>query len=68
MTTLQNLLNEEARLANQMAALRQERAKLRQKIIEIRPKNPPHCFGEDDCGTQMLVTCPYRWECGPHSY
>lgn len=63
MLNLQDLLNKEARLGNQIYHLSKELDEVRSQIIQIRPSIPPICFGNNDCGTLMLVKCPFRWEC-----
>lgn len=55
--TIQDLLDEEARLGNELIALR---AKIRQR----RLPEAPSCFGLDDCSTQALSTCAHRMDCG----
>jgi len=54
---MQTLLNAEAELGN-------TRAMIVRQIIDIRGSIPPHCYGEDDCSTQALSTCPWRMDCG----
>jgi hypothetical protein len=54
--TLQDLLNEEARLSNELFTVTQ-------RIEEMRGP-APSCYGEDDCSTAALSTCPWRMTCG----
>lgn len=54
---IQFLLDTEAQLGN-------TRLEIQERIIMLRGKNPPHCWGEDDCSTTMLVQCPWRIDCG----
>ena len=64
MQTIQDLLNEEARLGNSGQGDSVERMKLHTIIRLKREAPPPVCFGEDDCGTAMLARCPWRMDCG----
>ena len=50
---IQELLDKEARLAN-------ERYVILKQIKLMRGDEPPHCWGQDDCSTLMLVRCPWR--------
>jgi hypothetical protein len=65
MTSMQDLLNREAVLSNIGKGDSVERQEL---LTMIRLKRDeqyrPGCFGEDDCSTQMLSTCPWRMDCG----
>jgi hypothetical protein len=65
MSTMQDMLNKEARLSNAGNGDSQERQEL---LTMIRLKRDeqyrPSCFGHDDCSTQMLSTCPWRMDCG----
>lgn len=61
---LQNLLDQEARLANEGKGDSEERQQILTAIKLMRDPMPPACFGEDDCSTMMLVRCPWRNECG----
>ena len=65
MTDLQSLLDQEAILSNDGKADSDERQKL---LTFIRLKRDeryrPPCFGEDDCSTNMLIRCPWRFDCG----
>ena len=54
---IQELLDKEARLAN-------ERYAILKQIKLLRGDEPPHCWGQDDCSTLMLVRCPWRIDCG----
>ena len=63
--TLQDMLNKEAQLSNAGKGDSQERQELLTMIRLARDENyRPWCFGEDDCSTQMLSTCPWRMDCG----
>lgn len=55
--TIQDLLDDEARLSNELLAVRT-------MIRQRRLPQAPSCFGLDDCSTQALSTCPYRMDCG----
>lgn len=57
MTDIQELLDKEARLGN-------ERYEILKQIKELRGDEPPHCWGQDDCSTMILVRCPWRIDCG----
>lgn len=54
---IQELLDKESRLAN-------ERYVILKQIKLMRGDEPPHCWGQDDCSTLMLVRCPWRIDCG----
>lgn len=64
MTEMQALLNEEAFYSNNGRGDSEERQKLHTLIRLKRDPTPPGCFGEDDCSTLMLSTCPWRMDCG----
>jgi hypothetical protein len=69
MTKLQDLLDEEARLANNGHDDSEERKQIHTIIRLKRSEFPqPHCFGEDDCSTLMLSRCPWRMDCGAEPY
>lgn len=57
MQTLQELLDESARLSNAKYLVDEE-------IKKRRGTNHPPCWGSDDCSTLMLMTCPWRIDCG----
>ncbi len=57
MKTLQELLDESARLGNAKWAVEKE-------IKKRRGDTPPACWKHDDCSTMMLVRCPWRIDCG----
>lgn len=65
MTKMQDLLNKEARLSN---AGKGDSVERQETLTLIRLQRDeayrPSCFGEDDCSTQMLSTCPWRMDCG----
>jgi hypothetical protein len=54
---IQELLDLEAQLAN-------TRYTVHQVIKELRGKDHPPCWGEDDCSTLILSRCPWRIDCG----
>lgn len=60
MPNIQDLLDEEARLKNSG----QDATAVEKLIRELRGTKPPVCFGEDDCSTECLSTCPWRMDCG----
>ena len=37
---------------------------IHEEIKVLRGKDAPVCWGEDDCSTAMLSTCPWRIDCG----
>ena len=64
MSNLQDLLNQEAALSNSGRGNSLERQEIH-TIIRLKRDNPaPPCFGEDDCSTLVLSTCPWRIDCG----
>lgn len=64
MSNLQDLLNREAALSNSGRSNSLERQEIH-TIIRLKRDNPaPLCFGEDDCSTLVLSTCPWRIDCG----
>ena len=65
MKSIQDLLNEEARLSNIGQGKSEERKRLHVEIVLRRGDNIPPCWGEDDCSTYMLSICPWRIDCGP---
>lgn len=64
MKSIQDLLDEEARLANTGHAKSREREKIHVEIVLRRGDTSPPCWGEDDCSTNMLMRCPWRIDCG----
>ena len=65
MNRIQELLNEEAKMSNKgMDKEHPFRKIILTEIRQLRGTVPPHCFGEDDCSTMMLVRCPWRMDCG----
>lgn len=65
MSTMQDLLNKEAKLSNAGKGDSSERQELLTMIrLKRNEQYRPVCFGEDDCSTQMLSTCPWRMDCG----
>jgi len=56
MNVIQDLLNQEASLANLRGAVQQE-------IKLLRGKQPPYCWGNDDCSTNIMSQCPWRIDC-----
>lgn len=59
MTEIQTLLDKEANLSNR-------RYHILQQIKSIRGAEPPCCWGNDDCSTQVLSQCPWRIDCDSH--
>jgi hypothetical protein len=61
---LQEMLDKEAQLSNAGKGKSEERQQLLTAIRLKRAQPAPVCFGEDDCSTQILSTCPWRMDCG----
>lgn len=65
MTTLQELLDNEAKLSNNGFGDSKERQEIHKLIRVMRKgRHQPLCFGQDDCSTNMLSKCPWRMDCG----
>ena len=64
MSELQYLLNLEAMYSNNGQGDSEDRKKIHTLIRLKREQLAPPCFGEDDCSTLMLSTCPWRIDCG----
>ena len=65
MSEMQELLNKETTLSNAGLGDGSERQQILTLIRLTRDdKQRPPCFGEDDCSTLMLSTCPWRMDCG----
>jgi hypothetical protein len=72
-TAIQVLLDAEAGISNAISRhnikgeaeteLKVIRATLHKQIECLRGPAPP-CYGEDDCSTMILSTCPWRMTCG----
>jgi hypothetical protein len=70
-TVIQVLLDAEAGISNVLsgcnasatADLKIVRATLHRQIECLRGP-APGCYGEDDCSTSILSTCPWRMTCG----
>lgn len=72
-TVIQVLLDAEAGISNTISRhsiqddaeveLKTIRATLHRQIECLRGP-APSCYGEDDCSTAMLSTCPWRMTCG----
>lgn len=70
-TVIQVLLDAEAGISNVIPGsnaktakeLRVIRATLHRQIECLRGP-APSCYGEDDCSTALLSTCPWRMTCG----
>lgn len=60
--TLQDLLAQEAQLGN--SGKKKEQEQIHVIIILKRGHIPPSCWGEDDCSSNILLTCPWRIDCG----
>jgi hypothetical protein len=64
MTRVQELLDQEARLGNQGLSNKHPlRVIVHEEIKNLRGQYAPVCWGEDDCSTTMLMTCPWRIDC-----
>ena len=64
MTTLQELLDQEARLSNEGHGDSDFRKIIHEEIKARRGSEAPICWGQDDCSTNMLMRCPWRIDCG----
>ena len=65
MTTLQELLDQEAELSNKGQGDSLQRKKILTAIVLMRDESyRPVCYGEDDCSTLMLSQCAWRMSCG----
>lgn len=58
---IQDLLDEEAQLGNDKKY--EERKPILVLIKLMRGPAPRPCWGEDDCSTMILMTCPWRIDC-----
>lgn len=64
MTSLQDLLNQEAQLSNQGHGHSDFRKIVLEEIKRRRGTDAPPCWGHDDCSTNILMRCPWRIDCG----
>lgn len=64
MATIQELLDQEAKLSNSGYGDSDFRKIVLEEIRQRRGTEPPACFGEDDCSTNILMRCPWRMDCG----
>ena len=66
MTRVQELLDQEAQMSNEgMGKDHPFRKIILEEIRSLRNEDHrPVCFGEDDCSTNMLMRCPWRYDCG----
>ena len=65
MSEMQDLLNQEAILSNAGKGDSIERQTILTLIrLKRDDKWRPVCFGDDDCSTLALSTCPWRMDCG----
>ena len=64
MSTMQELLDKEARMSNEGLAKHEFRVIILEEIKARRGHEAPVCWGHDDCSTMMLVRCPWRIDCG----
>lgn len=66
MSEIQRLLDESAKLQNEAYHNNTvaDVSELYNRIKELRGTTPMPCWGEDDCSTKMLSTCPWRIDCG----
>lgn len=63
--SIQELLDEEAKLANSGKGDSVERKEILTLICLKRDENKrPLCFGYDDCSISELSTCAWRNDCG----
>lgn len=61
---MQTLLDVEAQLSNKFGDDAKEQIELIEKVIRNNRGECPTCFGQDDCSTQFLSMCPWRFDCG----
>jgi hypothetical protein len=59
MSEIQTLLDKEANLANR-------RSMVLKQIKVLRGEEPPICWGNDDCSTNVMLQCPWRIDCDSH--
>lgn len=60
MSQMQQLLDKEATTSDTI-----ELSMVRESIRGLRESlETPVCFGTDDCSTQALSVCPFRFDCG----
>jgi hypothetical protein len=65
MTTLQQLLDQEAELSNAGQGGGEQRKQILTAIILMRDESHrPVCYGQDDCSTRVLSQCAWRMSCG----
>lgn len=64
MATIQELLDQEARLSNEGHGNSDFRKIILEEIKVRRGEHAPSCWGEDDCSTMTLMRCPWRIDCG----
>lgn len=64
MATIQELLDQEARISNEGHGKSEFRMIILEEIKARRGNDAPSCWGEDDCSTMTLVRCPWRIDCG----
>ena len=64
MATIQELLDQEAKLSNEGHGKSEFRIVILEEIKVRRGTDAPHCWGEDDCSTLTLIKCPWRIDCG----
>ena len=57
MNQLQQILDAEAKASD-------AHYYIKKVIKELRGDEPPVCWGEDDCSTEILSRCPWRIDCG----
>lgn len=65
-TPVLELLWEHNRLANEAyySGSDIDLSDLKTKIKQLRGTISPPCWGDDDCSTQMLSSCPWSIDCG----
>lgn len=63
MQTLQELLNQEAKLSNDGHSDSDFRKIIHEEIKSRRGSDAPPCWGQDDCSTNILMRCPWRIDC-----
>jgi hypothetical protein len=65
---MQELLDEEAILGYRGNKTTMEERKAIHVLIKLARDNPPACWGQDDCSSRALATCPWRIDCWDHGF
>lgn len=65
---IQKLLNEEAILGYRGNKKTMDERKAIHVLIKLARDNPPPCWGQDDCSSHELASCPWRIDCWDHGF